>query len=591
MTATAAHGTSNYDKQPSIRLMGDGSIWRGDAAWEEIGRTALARSSAPIVAIDAYPGVDVEGLTATLADALPGFRVLNMESAALPSAQLHDIIRPNLTDDRVLGILSHHRLLDFYDPEALARIAAGVIESPAPVVLVGWGATLLPLNFDVVVLADLARWEAQLRQRAGQPNWHADNSAEDTLRKYKRSFFVEWRVADRHKRGLLDTVDYVLDTNSGTSRAGLVTGGAFRASLSAATSRPFRVVPFFDPGVWGGQWMKEVCDLDRDQQNYAWCFDAVPEENSILLSDGDDAVEVPAMDLILMHPREVLGQLTFARFGAEFPIRFDFLDTMGGQNLSLQVHPLTDYIQREFGMHYTQDESYYILDADPGAQVYLGLRNDVDPHLMLEQLRESDAGGKPFPALDHIATFPARAHDHFSIPAGTVHCSGAQTMVLEISATPYIFTFKMWDWDRLGLDGLPRPVHLEHAEANIQWDRTESWVRDNLVDQVTDVAAGPGWREERTGLHITEFIEVRRHWFTDSVPHNTHGTVRVHNLVQGREAVVESPAGIFTPFTVHFAETFIVPAHVGAYTISPTASHDGTELATVTAYVRGTEYE
>jgi mannose-6-phosphate isomerase class I len=81
------------------------------------------------------------------------------------------------------------------------------------------------------------------------------------------------------------------------------------------------------------------------------------------------------MDLVLSRPQELLGPLTFARFGAEFPIRFDFLDTMEGGNLSLQVHPLTDYITDTFGMTYTQDESYYLLDAGDDAGVYLGLRD------------------------------------------------------------------------------------------------------------------------------------------------------------------------------------------------------------------------
>jgi hypothetical protein len=159
-------------------------------------------------------------------------------------------------------------------------------------------------------------------------------------------------------------------------------------------------------------------------------------------------------------------------------------------------------------------------------------------------------------------------------------------MVLEISATPYIFTFKMWDWGRLGLDGRPRPIHLEHGLKNIQWDRTTAWVRENLVNCFENIAVGQGWREERTGLHEREFIETRRHWFTGKVPHDTRGGVNVLNLVQGREAIVESPTGAFPPFVVHYAETFIVPAAVGNYTIRPFGEAGGTECATIKASVR-----
>ena len=363
-------------------------------------------------------------------------------------------------------------------------------------------------------------------------------------------------------------------------------GAIYREALGRVVSAPFRLVPFFDPGPWGGQWMRRVCDLPDGPANYAWCFDGVPEENSLLLRFGERLFETPAINLVFFEPHALLGEGVHARFGTEFPIRFDLLDTMGGGNLSLQVHPLTEYIQQHFGMPYTQDESYYLLDAEPGAEVWLGLREDAEPEAVRRDLLAAEAGGTPFAAEKYVHRRPARRHDHFLIPAGTVHCSGAGCMVLEISATPFIFTFKMWDWERLGLDGRPRPIHLEHAFANVQWDRRASWVEHELAHLPVPVDAGNGWREERTGLHRREFIETRRHWFTGTVAHDTQGTVHVLNLVAGREVLVESPDGRFAPFAVHYAETFIVPAAVGAYTIRPAGEGLGTECATVRASVR-----
>lgn len=560
-------------------------VWTGEQAWLE-----AAHSRRGVLVVDTYPGVRLEELQDFLADVLPGHRLVNVEDhAARPTAEIDALIAPNLTDDRVFGVLSHFTLADFYDPEKLADLGREVSSSDTPVVLLGWGAALVPVRERTLVLADLARWELQQRQRAGAPNWRCDNGSEDTLRKYKRSFFVEWRIADRHKRELFAELDYVLDTNRSVREGKLITAETFHRGMATAVSGPFRVVPFFDPGVWGGQWMKEVCGLDPAAENYAWCFDCVPEENSILLDVGGSVVELPAIDVVLTQPRRLLGDLTHARFGAEFPIRFDFLDTMGGGNLSLQVHPLTGYIQERFGMPYTQDESYYLLDCADDAVVYLGLKTGTDPDTMLSALKDASDGGTPFPAEEYVNAFPGRKHEHFSIPAGTVHCSGANSMVLEISATPYIFTFKMWDWGRLGLDGRPRPIHLEHAGRNIQWDRDTEWATQQLIDQVEEVGSGPGWTEERTGLHELEFLEVRRHWFTGQVPHHTRGTVHVLNLVEGSEALVESPDDAFPPFLVHYAETFIIPAAVGSYTIRPTGRSIGQRLGTVKAYVRGTE--
>jgi len=107
-----------------------------------------------------------------------------------------------------------------------------------------------------------------------------------------------------------------------------------------------------------------------------------------------------------------------------------------------------------------------------------------------------------------------------------------------------------------------------------------------LVNRVEFISSGQGWTEERTGLHELEFIETRRRWFTEATPHNTESTVNVLNLVEGREATVESPTGKFDPFVVHYAETFIVPAAVGAYTIRPSGESDAAKCATIRAFVR-----
>lgn len=580
---------SNYDKHPFI--IAEKENRSCTAGWTDIISTlkaALENSGKKkkIIIVECYPGVDDTELLPQLQQLSPDL-LIHTRSIFKEEAVIREMVNPDVTDDRVFGYLTRLNIADYLDKEKLQNKKQEITNKKQGIILIyGTGASCLGLEDALLVYADLARWEIQLRMRRNEvDNLGVSNKQDSFSEQYKHAFFVDWRVCDRLKRLLMPRWDYVLDTNTKNSPR-LVKGKAILKALEQAARRPFRVVPFFDPGPWGGQWLKEVCDLDKTEINYAWGFDCVPEENSLLLKFGDTTVEIPSINLVFHQPRALLGEKVFARFGDEFPIRFDFLDTMAGGNLSLQVHPLTGYIQEKFGMHYTQDESYYILDAARDAFVYLGLKERVDPQAMVDELKQAQDTGRAFDAEKHVAKWPVKKHDHFSIPAGTVHCSGANSVVLEISATPYIFTFKLWDWNRLGLDGKPRPINIEHGEKVIQWNRTESWIDKNILNLTTQLNKEPGICEERTGLHETAFIETRRHWFDRKVYHHTEGGVNVLCLVEGREVIVESPTHAFAPFIIHYAETFIVPAAVGEYTITPHGGSAGQQCATIKAYVR-----
>lgn len=590
---------ANYDKSPAVGLP-TAHADSCTSGWDAIAgrlRAAVAGRARAVIAVECYPGVHDDAVRTELAARLHPLRTYDAKSAFKSPAEVDALVAPFLGgDDPVFGYLNQTlRLADFLDGFRAGPLTTEIHHLSANdglILVVGPAASLVAPGADILVYADMPRWEGQLRQRRGTvDNLGVRNRGLKASMQYKRSFFIDWRVADRLKQATMAKWDFLLDTTEETGTPKLITGAAHLAGLAAAAARPFRVVPFFDPGPWGGQWMREVCRLPDGSPNYAWCFDCVPEENSLLLEfAGGVRVEVPSVNLVFNRPRELLGEPVLGRFGPEFPIRFDFLDTMGGGNLSFQVHPTTEFAREHFGLPYTQDESYYILDAEPGAIVYLGCKDGTRPAEMFADLHAAQRGEKVFDDARFAGRFPSRKHDHFLIPAGTLHCSGAGSMVLEISATPYIFTFKLWDWNRLGLDGKPRPVNLERGAQVVNWTRNESYARQHLVNAVTPVATGEGWREERTGLHQAEFIETRRHWFTGTVTHDTGGAetggVHVLNLIEGAEAIVESPAGAFAPYVVHYAETFIVPASVGTYTIRPHGPSAGKECATLKAFVR-----
>ena len=583
-----------YDRYPAKKIADTGgSVFKGQASILKRLKEELTGKGWTLV-LETCPGVS-EGEVLKLIRGLGPDLVIPASDMLLDPEKRQPLLDGILTDDRVFGRMYRGELSDFADPERKKVLEEKIRSAQGKTVVWGFGASLLCADLlweksreedgkrkALLICLDITRWEIQLRFRDGMPNALRDNPREDILKKYKQGYFLEWRLADRIKTECFGRMDYYLDC----SRDGdfvMIKAGLFDRLLDEEVSGPFRLVPYFDPGVWGGQWMKRTFGLDPSAPNYAWSFDGVPEENSLLFDLEGTMLEMPAMNLTLMRPVKLLGERVFDIYGAEFPIRFDFLDTMEGQNLSLQVHPTADYISSAFGMAYTQDESYYILDAGEDACVYLGLKEDADKEEMFRALRRAQAGEEVFDAEKYVNKIPASKHDHFLIPAGTIHCSGKNAMVLEISATPFIFTFKLWDWGRLGLDGKPRPINIERGEKVLLERRTD-WVMENLVSRTEVLRQEEGFTEEHTGLHALEPIETRRLSVEEggSARVSCHGSVNMLNLVEGGACLIESTDGSFPPFEVHYAETFIVPACAGEYLVRA----EGGPVRVMQAFVR-----
>lgn len=552
--------------------------------WQSIlDKVVIQNNKQPLI-FETYPGVDEEFIIKHLqAD---GFNhIIRMKDLLLSKEELNVLLQSILTEDRVFGHVTSNNLEDFYDKDKINQSKQIIAESANDIAIVGFGSSLLSTSNNIVYF-NLPRWEIQRRYRSGLSNYFSENSNEDILKKYKQGYFLEWRLADKLKVSLFDKISFMVDSTD-FENPSMIYGDDYRNGLKEVVNNPFRLVPFFDPGVWGGQWMKETFNLKENDSNYAWSFDGVPEENSLLLQFNDEFIELPAIDVVLMYPKELLGLKVFHRFGAEFPIRFDLLDTMDGQNLSLQVHPTYEYIRKQFGMFITQEESYYLLDCKNDGLVYLGLKENVDKDEMIEDLRLANEGVQPFDDDKYVNKYVAKKHDHYLIPPGTIHCSGKDTMVLEISTSAYIFTFKLWDWGRVGLDGKPRPVHIDHATHVIEWDRDTKWTEDQLINKIELIEENVDVRIERTGLHSYQFIETYRYWINNEVIIQSQGTLNVLNLVEGSSATISSVDGSFDDYEVNYAETFILPANIREYRITPT--NKGEKIAVIRAFVRGCE--
>ncbi|TQO38433.1 mannose-6-phosphate isomerase class I [Arenibacter algicola] len=547
----------SYDIYPAFPLK-DGII---EAGYESLAKVI---SKEKVVILDGYIGVDWDEVSSTLKNLIEsmGFKIkmVNVNNFLKEESEIQKMVLPFLRDsDSIFGYRTTLTLCDYFDQSKIDGIK--ISQDYDITIIYGTGASQTKIKGHLVYF-DLPKNELQFRMRSSSISNLGITIWNTPKQMYKQFYFVDWIVLNREKKRLLPKMDIIVDQQR-PGNPTWTTGSAVRGSLSQMSTHYFRVRPWFEPGVWGGQWMKErFTGLNPDVPNYAWSFEMIVPENGLLLENNDKLLEV-SFDMLMFQERDnVLGKAA-QRFQDEFPIRFDFLDTFDGGNLSVQCHPKPDYIKKEFGENFTQDETYYIMDASEDADVYLGFQDNIDPKEFRQALEHSFETKEVLDVEKYIQKLPAKKHDLFLIPHGTVHCSGINNMVLEISATPYIFTFKMYDWQRMDLDGKPRPLNIEHAFKNLNFDRKGNRVKETLVSKPYVESSGPDWKKIHLPTHPDHFYDIYRYEFEGEITINTNDQCHILMLVEGGS--IELIPNDYPSQTFQYAETFAVPAAANKY--------------------------
>jgi mannose-6-phosphate isomerase class I len=544
--------SEGYDVYPSFRI-GESLIYSG---YESLADLLLKNK---IVIFDGYAGVNWTRLTEEITHRAEQsgitVRWIHTEDFLRCEKEIEKLTAPYAGgNDPLFGTRCDLRLGDFFRmPEMQAAIPDTVHDVN---IIIGTGSCLAGWQ-GLTVYADLPKNELQYRARAGEITNLGIRHATDAKAAYKRSYFIDWPVLNCHKQSIIKEISIFIDTQRPEEPV-WIEGTVLREALADMSRNLFRVRPWFEPGPWGGTWISDKIEgLNPDVPNYAWSFELITPENGLLLESSSLLLEVSFDSLMFVAAGNVLGAC-HDRFGTEFPIRFDYLDTFNGGNLSIQCHPRPEYTKENFGENFTQEECYYILDTKDNAVVYLGFHDDIDPAQYRAKLEESATKQIPLDADRYIMKHPAAKHDLFLIPYGTVHGSGMDNLVLEISTTPYIFTFKMYDWLRLDLNGRPRDLNIKRAMDNLFFDRKGKYVTESLKSKPVLLKEGTDWQLWHLPTHKTHLYDVLRYRFRSSVDIATENRCLVMNLVDGKKILVETRHGISQE--ICFAETFVIPA-------------------------------
>ncbi|HHY82956.1 MAG TPA: phosphoheptose isomerase [Clostridiales bacterium] len=552
----------------------------------EKAKKILSDSPNCIIGIDGYISAPFEQFAGLLSIsfAQQGIKVRTISTTTLylDSDILDKKLLPYLPEDRVTDPVllfgsryeeGYEGLMDQRKIEELVNTMQRFINTAGGVLIVyGNGALIDSLRsfYNMKLYIDVTPKRAILNIRNGSCGNLGAAERKSINEMLRRSYYVDFETAAAHRGYLIrrNEIDYYL-TGDNPLSVQLIPLPTLKALFDVMVTYPLRCRPVYIEGVWGGFYIKRLRNLPEEMRNCAWVFDLIPMEVSIVADLGGKQLEFPFYCFVQTVGPKLMGKKPAEKFNGYFPIRFNYDDTFHSSgNMSIQVHPDEEYVKKNNNELGRQDESYYIVVASQQSKTYCGFKNNIDVEEFVEKARQAEKYGIPFDHDAYVNSVPTRPGMQFLLPAGTIHASGRNQVVLEIgSLTIGSYTYKLYDYLRKDLNGKRRPIHIYHGDKVLRRDYREDWVMANLVQQPRIVREHKDYKEIIVGEHDLIYFSLRNVIFSNKYEDETSDRFHVLVLVDGEKCLIRSLVNPNRYYEQNYLDTIIIPAEFGPYEV------------------------
>ncbi len=537
----------------------------------------LFRDGVRRVALDGYAGVEFDVLYQLLSAQLKpfGVQVVRTESLLKTSEAIRALVAPSLPEDRAMdpvlmyGVRVERTYEDLFDAEKIAELQSALRNGT--LLVLGPGALCAALRplIDQKIWVDITPRTAAIHFKQGKAHNLGEPAALPFGEMMRRNYYVDFELAIDLRWELIrsEALDWYMAADDIENPAMLRYADLCRL-YEDLRKRPLRCRPVYLEGVWGGHYIKRLRQLPDNMRNCAWVFDMIPMEVSLVATWNGHALETPFFTFIQQQGKKLLGAAAYEAFGGYFPIRFNYDDTFHSSgNMSIQCHPDAEFVVNRYGELGRQDESYYVCVAGENACTYLGFQDETSCSAFFNAAEKAQETGEEIDYRRYVHGIPSKPGTQVMIPAGTIHASGHNQVILEIgSLTVGSYTYKLYDYQRLDpLTGLPRPIHLEAGKQVIHPERTAEWVEANLVNHGGIVRKGDDWVERIAGEHDLLYFSLRTETFESEMTDDTQDRFHVLALTEGEEVRIEAMDDPSRGFTSQYLDVVVVPADFGPY--------------------------
>ncbi|KUO71024.1 MAG: hypothetical protein APF77_15100 [Clostridia bacterium BRH_c25] len=544
---------------------------------------SVDRSQKPVILVDGYVGSDFANFVNELQKQIAGksSKSFDMKEVYLSEEEINELTRSNLPlnydDDPVLlfGSIFEGRIEDFIDSEKLKNRIDEILDFDGVSIVYGHGCTVKPLLelAAKVVYIDISPKSTAVRAREGKFMNIGDNEIRPFNALMRRNYFVDFEIVIHQRNKLVNEnlVDFYIDGNN-DDKYKLLPFEAFKELLGTLVKYPFRCKPVYLEGIWGGEYIRKIRNIPMDiSKNIAWIFEFIPMEVSIVVDVNAFNFELPFATFMSLQGEFIIGKKAYEWFDGYFPVRFNYDDTYHSDgNMSVQVHPEGDFTRKHYNEKGSQDEAYYVIATGHNAKTYVGFKNDADVGEFLDLAEKSQRYGTDVDYKKYINAEDSIPGKQFMLPAGTIHASGQNQLILELgSLTIGSYTYKIYDYNRKDKDGKTRPIHLKNARKVLKHNRNADWVRKNIAIEPIQIKESGDFKEFIVGdtdlmYYQTSRVELKTN---GSYKSKNNDQFTVITLVDGEEIEVYSESNPNFKFTQKYLEIVVIPSAITDYVI------------------------